>query len=389
MSSPNPRRVLFLVNDDRFFWRHRGPLARKVLETGAEVMVATWPGSLRGKIEAAGLKFHPVRFRRGNLNPLQEWLTFIDVLRAYRNFRPHLVHQITFKPIFYGSIAAGIAGIPAVVNAITGLGYVFAGNGVKRSLLRKIAEWGYRISLKRKKSRVIFQNNDDRTLFIARKLAHPSGANVILGSGVDPDRFRPRPEPKGIITILLASRMIWDKGVGDLIEAGRLLRRQGLEFEIVLAGTPDPANPTSIDEKQLQAWQREGAARWLGYREDISHLIAESHIVCLPTFYREGVPLVLLEAAASARPIVTTDMPGCREIVKDGVNGLLVPIKQPERLASSLKKMMTNTALRAEMGHNGREMVLKHFTTDVVVKQTLAVYEELLHGFSDPNPKEA
>ncbi len=202
---------------------------------------------------------------------------------------------------------------------------------------------------------------------------------VILGSGVDPERFVPQPEPPPPVTILLAARMLWDKGVGELVEAARLLRDRRLSVRVLLAGAPDPANPAAIPESQLRTWQAEGVVEWLGQRGDMPALIAACHIVCLPS-YREGLPLSLIEAAACGRPIVTTDMPGCREVVQRGTNGLLVPPRDPIALAEALRRLIENAELRATLGAAGRERVLERFTVQRVIEQTFAVYEELLGG---------
>jgi glycosyltransferase involved in cell wall biosynthesis len=377
MTTLNARRMLFLANIDRFFWSHRLPLARAVQDAGIEVIVASPPGRYRAAIEAAGIEFHPIRFQRESLNPLAEVLALRDIIGVYRRFRPDLVHHITFKSIVLGSLAARLVGVRAVVNAITGLGYVFTGQGLKRAVLRRVAEAGYSWALSGRRMRVIFQNHDDRDLFVGKRLVPADRTTVISGSGVDAQRFAPTPEPEGPVTVLLASRMLWDKGVGDLVQASRLLGQQGIPCRILLAGEPDPANPAAVAATQLAQWQAEGLVTWLGHQEDMPALVAGCHIACLPS-YREGLPLSLIEAAASARPIVTTDVPGCRDVVRDGVNGLLVPPRDPARLAAALRRLIEAPQLRQEMGRRGREMALERFTLQHVIDQTLSVYDELL-----------
>ena len=374
---PTPARILFLVNDDRFFWSHRRPLAEAVRDTGAITAVATTPGPACGQIQAAGFEFIPVRFRRGSLNPARELVTCFDVLRAYRRFRPHLTYHITVKPIVYGSLAARLTGVEAAVNAITGLGYVFTSGGAKRALLRRAAEAGYRSALGWRRGWTIFQNPDDRALFVSTRLVPPARSSVILGSGVDLRRFTVSPGPPGPVRILVACRMLWDKGLGDLVEAARLLRTQGHRFELVLAGEVDPENPASIPRETLAAWNDEGIVSWLGRNDDIAAELKRSHIACLPS-YREGIPLYLLEAAASGRPIVTTDVPGCREVVQDGVNGYLVPPQSPDRLAKALAALITDREQCERMGAAGRLLAEERFSTQRVIEQTLAVIRSVL-----------
>jgi len=378
MSITRPKRVLFLVNDDRFFWSHRRPLADALLKSGTEVGIATTCGMAAPKIQAAGFSFVPVRFMRGNLNPVLEIPALLDVLRAYRQFRPDLVHQFTFKPILYGSWAAKRTGVRAVINTITGLGYAFVSDGWRRTLLRQVAIFGYRHAFKGNNQRVIFQNADDCSLFVNKGLVPSSRTTVICGSGVDVDRFVPHPEPPGPVTILMASRMLWDKGVGDLAEAARILSQQGLEFQIVLAGAPDPHNPASIPENKLVELQREGLLRWIGQHDDMPRLISASHVVCYPSYYREGLPLALIEAASSGRPVVATDVVGCRDVVIDGESGLLVPPKSPYLLAMALKRLIMDPGLRHSMGNRGRELALERFSLQRVIRQTLDLYEDLL-----------
>jgi glycosyltransferase involved in cell wall biosynthesis len=377
MSAPERHRILYLAGDDRHFWQHRGGLARAVRRAGAEVALAAPPGPLRGTLEEAGLHFYPVPLRRGNRNPCREISALREIAVVLRSFRPHLVHQITFKPIVLGSLAARWCGRPARVASVTGLGYVFTGGGIARALLRTVAESGYRMALRGARVRAIFENPDDQALFLRRGLVAPERARLILGAGVDTRRFTPAPEPPKPVTIVLAARLLWDKGVGELIEAARILRAEGADFRVLLAGSPDPANPAAIGEGQLHAWEKQGLARRLGHVEDMPRLLADCHIACLPS-YREGLPVSLMEAAASGLPIVTTDAPGCREIVREGVNGLLVPVRDAAALARALGRLVRDEEERRRMGTAGRALVLERFSVEHVIEQTLTVYRELL-----------
>jgi glycosyltransferase involved in cell wall biosynthesis len=221
---------------------------------------------------------------------------------------------------------------------------------------------------------MIFENPDNQRFFVTSRLIHDQQAVLIRSAGVDVVRFAPTPEPEGDPIILLVARMLWDKGVGDLVEAGRLLREWGVPGQIVLVGGPDPGNPTSISETQLQAWHQEGIVQWLGYQESLENLFARCHVVALPS-YGEGVPNSLIEAAACGRPIVTTDAPGCREVVRDGENGFLVPVRDSKSLASALRILIGDPALRARMGTRGREIAVAEFSREKVIRETLAVYD--------------
>ena len=307
-------KVLYLVPDDAFFWSHRRALAAAVLESGCEVIVATPPGELVERIEEEGFRFEPVRLER-SLNPIGLLASLVSVTHLYRRERPDLVHHISLRSILCGGLAARLCRVPAVVHLVTGLGWVFSsGPRLLRSLVRGV----FRLCVGGRRSWTVFQNPDDREEFVAHGVVPRERSSVILGSGVDPHRFVPRPEPDGPPSILLAARMLRPKGVADLVEAGRLLRAEGVDHRIVLAGRPDEKNPGSIRPDELAAWDAEGTVRYLGHRDDVASLLTDCHVACLPTYYREGVPKFLLEAMASGRPIVTTDTPGCRELVPAG-----------------------------------------------------------------------
>lgn len=368
-----------MVTEDWAFVHHRQQIAQAVRAAGHELVVASPDGGRAGEIAGLGFPHHVVRFDRRNLNPFRDVVSTLDLVRLYRRLRPDLVHHFALKPIVHGTLAARLCGVKAVVNSVTGLGYVFSGTGGARRLLRHVTRGLFRLSLRSGRVRTIFQNQEDLDLFVRSGLVREPRSSLIRGSGVDTARLRPRPEPEGVPAILLASRMLWDKGIGELIEAGRALRAEGLHFRLLLAGTPDPRNPASIGEAQLRAWHEEGAAEWLGYRRDIPELLAASHVACLPS-YREGLPLFLLEAAASGRPVVTTDVTGCREVVRHGETGLLVERGSIDGLAGALRGLLGDRELRERMGLVGRRLAEEHFSVQRVAGQTLELYRELTGG---------
>ena len=370
--------LLFVVNIPRFFVSHRLPLALAAQEAGFQVAVAASAHdteSVAG-IAAAGLPFHPLPLSQHGANPLSELRTLLALRELYARLQPDLLHHVSIKPVLYGSIAARLSGRRAVVNAMSGLGYVFVGGGLKARLLRLALQPALKLALAGVGSRVIFQNPDDLRLFVASGLATQQQARLIRGSGVDEAVFRPAPEPATDLPIALyAGRLLWQKGIGDFVEAARRLRGRAL-FRVV--GYEERSSPLNVPAAQLQAWHDEGLIEWLGKRDDMPAVYAQCRVVCLPSTYGEGVPKVLIEAAACARACVTTDTPGCREIVRDGVNGVLTPPGDIDALVKALESLLADVSLCQRMGAAGRQIALEGFTAQRVNQATIALYRELL-----------
>jgi glycosyltransferase involved in cell wall biosynthesis len=376
MKSDKPR-LLFLVTEDWVFWMHRLDLARAARDAGFEVFVATRVQEHGKRIEDEGLTLLPIRLSRGSTNPFGEWAAVRELIRLYRHIRPDIVHHVALKPVLYGSWAARIAGVPAVVNTFNGLGYVFIAAGWRASLRRSLIGAALRFVLARPRLKIIFQNQDDYDLMVQAGIVNPVQAQIIRGSGVDTAKFVPSPEPEGIPLVVLASRLLIDKGVYEFVEASRLLKKGSVPCRCVLAGMVDRENPAHITEGQLLAWHKEGVVEWWGHRENMPELLASAHVVVLPS-YREGFPRVLLEATACARPIVATDVPGCREIVRDQENGFLVPPRNAQALFSAISLLVQDPVLRTRMGRCGREMVVRNFSSQRIVGETISVYRTLL-----------
>lgn len=298
------------------------------------------------------------------------------MLRLYWQLKPDIVHHVTVKPILYGSIAARLVRIPAVVNTFTGLGFMFITQSCFMSLLRKMMQKSYRWAFDHRNIRVIFQNREDREYFIRSNIVKENKTVLIPGSGVCMKTFYPVDEPIGRLRVMLAARLLWHKGVCEFVEAARLLKKRKVKAQFILVGAIDAANPAAIPNVQLERWKREGIIEWWGERADMPQIMHETHIVCLPS-YREGLSRVLIEAAASGRAVVATDVPGCRDIVHDGENGLLVPVKNVEALALAIETLIQNSSLRKEMGLKGRAMVEEEHELKRVIQQTLNVYEQL------------
>jgi len=369
-------KILYLVAEDWYFCSHRLQLACAVRKEGYEVVVATRVTSHGDEITRHGLKLIPIGMRRRGLNPLYELSSLLELIRIYRRECPDIVHHVALKPVIYGSLAASITGVPAKINALAGLGYIFSSDSIKARILRPIVRLMFRGLLNRPNSQVILQNPDDMGVLLQERIIRAECARLIRGAGVDLHTFSVTPESDDIPIVLLASRMLWDKGVGEFVEAAHHLRNQGVIARFVLVGEGDPDNPGSIPDTQLQQWQEEGAVEWWGREKDMADVMRQAHVVCLPS-YREGLPKVLLEAAASGRPIVTSDAPGCREIVKHGENGSLVPVKQSKSLADALEHLISDPHLRQQMGKRGREIVESEFSSDQVIKETLALYSSI------------
>ena len=370
--------LLYVVTEDWYFCSHRLPVARAARDAGWDVIVATRVGKHGERILKEGFRLIPIRLRRRSLAPWRELMAIAELLRIYRRERPDLVHHVAMKPVFHGSLAAAIAGVPSVVNALAGMGYVFASSGLEARLLRPLVKTAFRWLLDRPNSRLILQNPDDVAAMTDGTVAAERVA-LIRGSGVDTRAFAPVEEPGGTPVAVMVSRMLWDKGVGELVEAARLLRQRDVPLRVVLVGASDPENPTSIPERQLRDWDAAGDIAWWGERSDIAKIWANSHIAVLPSYY-EGLPKSLLEAASSARPMIGTDRSGCTEVVHDGVTGLLVPPRDAERLADALERLARDPDLRRRMSAAARALVERELSEDVVVAQTLALYRSLARG---------
>lgn len=372
---PRPRTLVFVCNVAWFFISHRLALAKAAKAAGYDVHVASdveRPGEARA-IEEAGLHFHPIKMRRGGVNPLADLVTLLQLTRLLRRLRPSIVHNVTIKPVLYGSLAARVAGTPAIVNAVSGLGYVFADSSRARGL-RAMVHRIYRLALRPRAVRVIFQNQDDRDVFVRNGLVDADKTVLIAGSGVDLQAFTPSEPPSSErIRIVLPARMLADKGVNEFAAAAAQLRERGMAVECLLAGGLDAANPAGLTQQDLQRLEATAAVKWLGHVDDMVSLLRNAHIVCLPS-YREGLPKALIEACAMARPIVTTDVAGCRDVVEDEVNGLLVPARDASALAEALGRLVQEPELRQRMGRRARQIAEERFDVNAVIARTLALY---------------
>jgi len=372
---PAPR-LIYVVTEDWYFLSHRLPMARAARAAGFEVHVATNVGEDAADIREEGFILHPVRFARGRLSPLRTVRTILALRRLYRTINPAIVHYVSMQPTLLG-ILASFGSKFAVVYAITGLGYAFVADSSKTRSLRRGFRRLLRLGLNRDRAVGLVQNPDDREV-LANAGIKPERIALIPGSGVDADRFRPIPEPDGQVTVAFVGRMLADKGVRTLMEAQRILRASGIPCDVLLAGTPDPANPTSIPQIEVAGWGRESGVTWLGHVADVATVWRRAHIAVLPSRGGEGVPKSLLEAAALGRPLIATDVPGCREIVIHEKTGLLVPVDDPQALAAAILRLVRSSQQRVRFGVAARRLVDERFAADLIGRATVALYQRLL-----------
>jgi len=369
-------KILLFANTDWYLYNFRLPLARAIREQGDEVVLVSPLGKYSSRLEQAGFRWIEFPLERRRLNPFAEAITVLRLIRLYRLERPDLVHHFTLKCVMYGSIAARLAGIKSVVNAFAGLGHIFSDGGFQAKMLRSIVSPISKLALRR--TRVIFQNPDDHRVFLERQLVSEDESHLILGSGVDVEKFNPsirRPLNRER-RVLLASRLLWAKGVAEYVEAARVVRESIPGAHFLIAGETDLGNPAAVSHSVLEEWKAQHNVEILGHKEDMRELLGEVDVVALPSFYGEGVPRILIEAAATGLPLVATDMPGCREIVRHGVNGFLVRPRDAEPLASAIKKLLLDDELRREMGKRSRELACSEFSENQVLSRTLQVYQK-------------
>lgn len=372
-------RVILFANTEWYLYNFRRSLALALRDAGHQVLLISPPGPYGEKLRALGLDWQPLPMDRRSLNPLREAALLWHLVRLLRRERPDVVHGFTIKCAVYGSLAARIAGVPARVNAVAGMGYVFISDAPKARLLRPVVRALLKLALGGRNARLILQNPDDVALFAQARLVDPAHVRLIPGSGVDTVRFAPDPPqvPSERIRVLLPARLLWDKGLAEYAQAARLLRERAVPVDLLLAGDPDPGNPAAVPEATVRGWVEEGLLQWLGHVDDMPALLRSVEIVALPS-YREGLPKGLIEAAASGCALIATDVPGCREVVEHEVDGLRVPVKDGVALADAIERLVRAPALRARLGAAARDKALARFDERIVVAETMAVYGELV-----------
>jgi len=369
-------RLLYVVTEDWYFLSHRLPMAREAKRAGYDVHVITHVNKGRAAIEAEGFTVHPVTWRRGSVHPLAFLSNIRAVRRVYRAIHPALVHNVALQPSIVGSLAA--EGLPFVrLNALAGLGFSFTSNTLKARLVRPVLRMLLRRVLGNRHAAVLVQNPDDRAAIEALGIA-PGKITVIPGSGVETDRLTPMPEPEGEVTAAFVGRLLDDKGVTPLVRAHEILAQRGIDFRLLLAGSPDPSNPASIPNAVIESWRHRPHLVVLGHVDGIATVWAQAHVGVLPS-RREGLPKSLLEAAACGRALIATDVPGCREIARQDVNALLVPVDDPDALANAIEMLMKDPERRRRFAAASRRMAVEEFSSAHVGREIVALYRRLLN----------
>lgn len=372
-------KVVLFANTDWYLYNFRRSLALELKRLGMDVLLISPPGPYGDRLLALDLRWEPVPMERGSLNPLKELAFLLRLRRLLMREKPSLIHNFTIKCAVYGSITGRLCGVRARINAVAGMGYVFTSADLKARLLRPAVTALLRLALGGKDARLILQNKDDVALFQSAGLVDAKRIRIIPGSGVDCTRFVTRKETDRSppLRVLLAARLLWDKGVAEYIAAARQLLGKGRKIRFILAGAPDPGNPAAVPVEEIGEWVKEGVVEWLGHVDDMARLLASVDIMVLPS-YREGLPKGLIEGGASGLPLVTTDVPGCRDVVTDGVDGLLVPARSADALADAIAKLEDDPDMAASLGRAAREKVLLTFEERIIVRSTVGVYHELL-----------
>lgn len=374
------KRILFVVNVDWFFVSHRLPIALKAIEQGYDVHLACTFTDKRAFLDSLGINCHNISFSRSGNSLSRELSSIVSIWRLLKDIDVDVVHAVTIKPVIYTGFAlCGMTRRPAFVAAISGLGYVFAANTLRAKLTKCLVSFMYKFALSSKRKMVIFQNTSDQAILSDIVNLNKNDRTLIKGSGADLSVYKAQPEPVGDRKIVsMACRLLKEKGVYQFVEAAKIVKANLPNTEFWLIGNVDPENPNSISQKEVDAWHEQELVRSFGHRTDIPELFAQSHIVTMPSFYGEGVPKVLIEAAACGRPIITTDNPGCRDAIINEKTGLLVPIKNSEALADALITLLLDESRRVEMGSQARQYAVNEFDVDNVVAKHLDIYESLL-----------
>ena len=371
MTSP---RLLFLVTDDRYFISHRLPMARAAKAAGYEVHVATHISRFEDAIKAEGFVLHELSWEKAGQTPFTLARDVLIIRRLYRSVRPDIINHVALKPVILGMLAALGLGM-AKVNIITGLGSGFIGRDWKGRILKSVLVAALRTLLNSKRTVSVVQNSDDRETLISIGI-NPETVNLILGSGIDIDNTEPLAEPSGPITVGITSRMLDDKGIRPLVTAQSMLQARGLDIRLLLAGEPDPTNRSTLSEAEMKAFAAMPGIEWLGHIDDVKTVWERAHIAALPS-RREGLPKSLLEAAAFGRPIIATNVPGCREVARHGENALLVPVDDAAALAHAIETLANDQELRARFGANGRRAVENCFSSAAIGSQIVEIYTKL------------
>lgn len=371
--------LAFVVTEDWYFCSHRLVLARAAAARGYNVHVITQLGSAREQIERENFTIHAVKVRRASVNPFREVGLFLTIARVLFILQPDLIHNVSLKPVLYSSLAAKLVCRGKIVNALTGLGFIYSSSSTRARLLRPVTQVLLRLALSGQRVTTIFQNEDDLTMLVNGGVVRRSRSVLIKGSGVNIDEFKPQTLVRRVVVVALPARLLREKGVYEFVAAATLLKAKDVKARFVLIGDRDPSNRGSVTTLEMDKWRQESVVELWGWKRDMAATLSEVDVVVLPSYRGEGVPKALLEAAACGLPLVTTETPGCRDVVQNGNNGFLVPMRSVAPLADAIEKLVRGDSLRLQMGEQGRRRIVEEFSESIVIDQTLRVYGEALH----------
>ena len=369
------KRVLFVITEDWALISHRLHLAHDALKLGYEVGVVTRVTKYRDMLETSGLKVFHWRLERRSLNPIGEIISIFQLWKILMSFKPDIIHAVAQKPVIYAGLAMRFSKKVQFVAALGGVGFIFTSRNLKAYLLKPLVKLFLRFVLEGSKSILILQNKDDVKSIEGFGIVDKSRIKLIKGAGVEIEKFKPSPSPKGAPLVILPARILWDKGVAEFVGVAGRIKKRNIKARFVLVGDIDSHNPSSITQSQVDQWAQQGAVEHWNRRDDMDQIYKQASIVCLPS-YNEGLPKVLLEAASCARPTVAFNVPGCREIVRDGINGFLVSFGNETALERAIVTLINDRSLRAKMGAKGRKIVEQEFSGDIINAQTFAIWNE-------------
>ena len=377
--------IAFVINNLEFLFSHRIDICTRCVDLGYRVhVIGPYKAELVEQLKELGIVFHHVNFSRGGKNPFIEFLSMVGLYKILKKTKPDMVHLITIKPYLYGGVVAKLLDIESLVASVAGLGIVFSSNSIKYILLRKILHPFYKLAFSHDNQTVIFQNKDDKQNLLDFGVVSNDKCIIIRGSGVDLNLFQNTIEKDNKpVIVSMASRLLLDKGVKVFVDASKILKQKKVNVEFWLIGSPDFGNSNSVSNRQLSKWSSQGLIKLLGSRDDIAVLFSKSNIVVLPSFYGEGLPKVLIEAAACGRAVITTDHPGCRDAIEPKKSGLLIPVNNCSELANSIEYLANNKQVREDMGKAGRLLAEGEFSVVTVVDTHIDLYKALLKNTYD------
>ena len=372
-------KLFFIVSEDKSFWSHRLSLALSAIDAGYDVTLVSNFNKLESKIKNRGVNVININFVRSSKHPFTDLKNIFKLIFILRKEKPDIIHNVALKTILIASIAGLFSKKMVIINAFTGLGYVFSSDQLHAKLIRFFIKPIFKLLFRRSNYWTIFQNPDDMNLFERLGLINLNQSTLIRGSGVETNKFIQSDDLNKIPVVMLASRMLWDKGVGEFVEVAKRAYKNKINAEFMLVGGIDNDNPMSIPLSTLKQWVSNGDVQWKGHSDNMPDMLASASIVCLPS-YREGLPKVLLEAAAIGRPLIASDGPGCREIVRDKYNGLLVKMRDADSLYEAVLMLVNNREMRETMGRNSRTLVETELSTTIINTQTIELYRRVVNA---------